>query len=125
MQRWVQNLVQALLQAFPPDPPASWWPPLTGHDEPLGSHGERPVNVCRASNHRFLETNDDLWDAILLLDVLKHCEHTRGEAILSVLDFHASNTSMSHEVSGECVITVDGYPGSSGFKEWEVWFPRR
>ncbi|MFO0821026.1 MAG: hypothetical protein U1A77_23980, partial [Pirellulales bacterium] len=34
---------------------------------------------------RFLESNADAWDAILLLDVLEHFEHTQGEAILRVL----------------------------------------
>jgi predicted TPR repeat methyltransferase len=41
--------------------------------------------VIVSSIERFLETNADLWDAILVLDVLEHFEHTQGEAILSVL----------------------------------------
>ncbi|MFO0906452.1 MAG: hypothetical protein U0939_25835, partial [Pirellulales bacterium] len=41
--------------------------------------------VVESSIERFLETNADLWDAILLLDVLEHFEHTQGKAILSVL----------------------------------------
>ncbi|MFO0903697.1 MAG: methyltransferase domain-containing protein [Pirellulales bacterium] len=38
--------------------------------------------VVVSSIERFLETNADAWDAILLLDVLEHFEHTQGEAIL-------------------------------------------
>ena len=41
--------------------------------------------VVESSIERFLETNADLWDAILLLDVLEHFEHAQGGAILSVL----------------------------------------
>jgi len=41
--------------------------------------------VFVSSIERFLETNADLWDAILLLDVLEHFEHAQGEAILREL----------------------------------------
>jgi hypothetical protein len=41
--------------------------------------------VVLSSIERFLETNADLWDAILLLDVLEHFEHAQGEEILSKL----------------------------------------
>ena len=41
--------------------------------------------VVVSSIERFLETNADHWDAILLLDVLEHFEHAQGEAILRVL----------------------------------------
>ena len=41
--------------------------------------------VVVSSIERFLETNADAWDAILLLDVLEHFEHAAGEAILSEL----------------------------------------
>ncbi|MFM9067738.1 MAG: methyltransferase domain-containing protein [Planctomycetota bacterium] len=41
--------------------------------------------VAVSSIERFLETNADHWDAILLLDVLEHFEHAQGEAILREL----------------------------------------
>ena len=41
--------------------------------------------VIESSIERFVEVNTDLWDTILLLDVLEHFEHAQGEAILSVL----------------------------------------
>ncbi len=41
--------------------------------------------VVESSIELFVEVNADLWDAILLLDVLEHFEHTQGEAILGTL----------------------------------------
>jgi hypothetical protein len=39
--------------------------------------------VIPTAIERFLESNADTWDAILLLDVLEHFEHALGEAILA------------------------------------------
>ncbi len=41
--------------------------------------------VIPTAIERFLESNADTWDAILLLDVLEHFEHALGEAILDEL----------------------------------------
>ena len=41
--------------------------------------------VVESSIERFLETNADRWDAILLLDVLEHFEHAQGVTIVREL----------------------------------------
>ena len=41
--------------------------------------------VVESPIERFLVMNADLWDTILLLDVLEHFEHSQGEAILVAL----------------------------------------
>ena len=41
--------------------------------------------VVHSSIEQFLEAESDVWDAILMLDVLEHFEHAQGAAILQWL----------------------------------------